>query len=33
VPVWFEIWRNLNGFPPNYYMPKEGKNAKKSEKK
>jgi multidrug resistance efflux pump len=21
VPVWFEIWRNLNGFPPNYYKP------------
>ncbi|WP_298148767.1 HlyD family efflux transporter periplasmic adaptor subunit [Flavobacterium sp.] len=19
VPVWFEIWRRLNGFPPNYY--------------
>ena len=22
VPVWFEIWRTLNGFPPNYYQPK-----------
>jgi len=22
VPVWFEIWRKLNGFPPNYYQPK-----------
>jgi multidrug resistance efflux pump len=22
VPVWFELWRNLNGFPPNYYQPK-----------
>jgi multidrug resistance efflux pump len=21
VPVWFEIWRTLNGFPPNYYQP------------
>ena len=21
VPVWFEIWRTLNGFPPNYYKP------------
>ena len=20
VPVWFEIWRTLNGFPPNYYQ-------------
>jgi multidrug resistance efflux pump len=19
VPIWFEVWRNLNGFPPNYY--------------
>lgn len=19
VPVWFELWRSLNGFPPNYY--------------
>ncbi|MFD0992071.1 HlyD family secretion protein [Tenacibaculum geojense] len=24
VPIWFEIWRQLNGFPPNYYQP-EGK--------
>lgn len=23
VPVWFEIWRTLNGFPPNYYKTKE----------
>lgn len=22
VPIWFEIWRKLNGFPPNYYQPK-----------
>lgn len=21
VSVWYEIWRNLNGFPPNYYKP------------
>ena len=21
VPVWFELWRTLNGFPPNYYQP------------
>lgn len=27
VPVWFEIWRTLNGFPPNYYQPKS-KTAK-----
>jgi hypothetical protein len=23
VPVWFELWRTLNGFPPNYYTPVE----------
>ncbi len=21
VPIWYEIWRTLNGFPPNYYQP------------
>lgn len=21
VPIWYEIWRNLNGFPPDYYKP------------
>jgi multidrug resistance efflux pump len=19
VPIWFELWRNINGFPPNFY--------------
>ena len=19
VPVWYELWRNLNGFPPDFY--------------
>ncbi len=23
VPIWYEIWRQLNGFPPNYYTPQE----------
>ena len=23
VPIWFELWRQLNGFPPNYYQPKQ----------
>jgi hypothetical protein len=32
VPVWYEIWRQLNGFPPNYYQP-EGKSASKDSKK
>ncbi len=21
VPIWFELWRKINGFPPNYYQP------------
>lgn len=24
VPIWFELWRQLNGFPPNYYQPEAG---------
>lgn len=27
VPIGFEIWRVLNGFPPNYYESKTGTNA------
>ncbi|SFR38453.1 Multidrug resistance efflux pump [Robiginitalea myxolifaciens] len=23
VPIWFELWRQLNGFPPNYYQPED----------
>ena len=23
VPVWYELWRNINGFPPDYYNLKE----------
>ena len=30
VPIWFELWRQLNGFPPNYYNPNQGvETAKK----
>ncbi|MFY8096513.1 MAG: HlyD family secretion protein [Flavobacterium sp.] len=29
VPIWFEIWRTLNGFPPNFYQPTTTENAKK----
>ena len=30
VPIWFELWRQLNGFPPNYYRPNQGvETAKK----
>jgi len=21
VPIWFELWRKINGFPPNFYQP------------
>lgn len=31
VPVWYELWRNINGFPPDYY--KNEKAATKKEKK
>lgn len=27
VPIWFELWRQLNGFPPNYYQPADQKMA------
>lgn len=23
VPIWFELWRQINGFPPEYYLPKK----------
>ena len=29
VPIWFELWRKLNGFPPNYYRPEMAKSEKK----
>lgn len=29
VPVWFEIWRTLNGFPPDYYKSSTKKETKK----
>ena len=34
VPIWFELWRQINSFPPNYYQPEEGKSmgAKKDKK-
>ncbi|MEO0572049.1 MAG: HlyD family efflux transporter periplasmic adaptor subunit [Bacteroidota bacterium] len=31
VPIWFELWRQLNGFPPNYYQPQT--KVAKAEKK
>lgn len=29
VPIWYEIWRKLNGFPPNMVDPMVEKNGKK----
>lgn len=29
VPVWYELWRNINSFPPDYYTMKAEKTAKK----
>lgn len=28
VPVWYELWRNINGFPPDYYKPTIDQNDK-----
>ncbi|CAA0179814.1 biotin/lipoyl-binding protein [Tenacibaculum maritimum] len=25
VPIWYELWRQINSFPPNFYQPKEEK--------
>lgn len=33
VPVWYEIWRVLNGFPPNYYKGAAGQAEPAKEKK
>lgn len=29
VPVWYELWRNINGFPPEFYKPDNPEEAKK----
>ena len=28
VSIWYELWRQLNGFPPNYYTPDTKKTKK-----
>ncbi|WP_203255791.1 HlyD family secretion protein [Hyunsoonleella ulvae] len=33
VPIWFELWRQINSFPPNYYQPEGNKTASKKDKK
>jgi hypothetical protein len=32
VPVWYELWRVINGFPPDFYI-KEPKEEKGKDKK
>ena len=29
VPVWYELWRQINSFPPNFYQPIAKNNTKK----
>jgi hypothetical protein len=29
VPVWYELWRILNGFPADFYVPTAEKNSPK----
>lgn len=33
VPIWYELWRNINGFPPDYYKITPEKSTQKSAKK
>ncbi len=28
VPVWYELWRNINGFPPDYYQSSKTEKSK-----
>ncbi|MBX7226191.1 MAG: HlyD family efflux transporter periplasmic adaptor subunit [Chitinophagales bacterium] len=32
VPIWYEVWRNINGFPPDYYQYSNEDLAKKQKK-
>ncbi len=33
VPIWYELWRNINGFPPDYYKLKDSIKPEKESKK
>lgn len=33
VPIWYELWRNINGFPPEYYIAKTNEEKTIKEKK
>lgn len=32
VPIWYELWRNINGFPPDYYITKDQQETTKTKK-
>lgn len=32
VPIWYELWRNINGFPPDYYKDSQTTGSKKEDK-
>ena len=29
VPIWYELWRQINGFPPDYYKPSTSNKKQK----
>ena len=33
VPIWYEIWRNMNGFPPTIYESIQGVSDSETKKK
>ena len=33
VPIWYELWRQINGFPPNFYQVLPDKAQASSPKK
>ena len=33
VPIWFELWRQINSFPPNFYQPNKVLENSKTKKK
>ncbi len=32
VSIWYELWRQINGFPPEFYQPSKGKEKTKNNK-
>ena len=33
VPIWYELWRQINGFPPNFYKPQANSNLESKNNK